>query len=589
MALASKLRLGIFLRRFPLPRAVETASVAASRLSRLGLPSPCCRKRAGRLCSGRGRILLGVQLSWPLAIGGADGLCRIHTGTAIGSHFEDELRPLPEHLGVVNVSPAGICPEVIRQPQAPVENVLEELDAPREWYFDSDTSTIYFSPTDGKAPADTEELFLPQLETIVATRGASQTLPVRNIRLEGLTFSHTLPGFMRPHEPTNGGDWAIRRAAALVLENAEGITVDSCKLTAVEGNGVLLSRYVRNSIVTRSELAGVGDTPLVLLGAADLMDGRTGNYPFGNELSHNYVHHFGVWNRQAAGYFEGLSRRNNVSFNVIHDGPRAGANFNDGFGGGLKFEGNLMFNVVQDTGEHGTTNSWDRAPMIWLDDNEEIANAPETRHIVRNFVFRNSFRGATSNKWCLDKDDGSSNYLEEGNVLIYGAVKDRDGLQRDVVRNLFLYPDKMPFTDTTKTKAAMAFQVSSFQFDSFVNNTVVSDLGEIYEGCGKFTKDPYPKGTPTMTGNTFITPGNPKKPFSAGGCSEGDNFEDWQAAGYDKGSKQSSQAVSGDDAVAMARRWLPPIAGGTTGGAAIGKSSQVELVYDTYSGATMFA
>ena len=31
----------------------------------------------------------------------------------------------------------------------------------------------------------------------------------------------------------------------------------------------------------------------------------------------------------------------------------------DGFGGGLHFEGNLLFNVVQDTGEHGATNSWE--------------------------------------------------------------------------------------------------------------------------------------------------------------------------------------------------------------------------------------
>ena len=31
----------------------------------------------------------------------------------------------------------------------------------------------------------------------------------------------------------------------------------------------------------------------------------------------------------------------------------------------------------------------------------------------------------TSNKWCLDKDDGSSNYEESGNVLLYGAIKDR--------------------------------------------------------------------------------------------------------------------------------------------------------------------
>ena len=58
--------------------------------------------------------------------------------------------------------------------------------------------------------------------------------------------------------------------------------------------------------------------------------------------------------------------------------------------------------------------------MLWLangDDSGELTTAPAMRKISRNFVFRNSFRGPTSNKWCLDKDDGSSNYEESGNVV----------------------------------------------------------------------------------------------------------------------------------------------------------------------------
>ena len=57
---------------------------------------------------------------------------------------------------------------------------------------------------------------------------------------------------------------------------------------------------------------------------------------------------------------------------------------------------------------------------------------------------------------CLDKDDGSSNYEEVGNVLLYGAIKDRDGLWRLAHGNLLVFPELMPFEDTTDTKMAMA-------------------------------------------------------------------------------------------------------------------------------------
>ena len=48
------------------------------------------------------------------------------------------------------------------------------------------------------------------------------------------------------------------------------------------------------------------------------------------------------------------------------------------------------------------TNSWDRQPMLYLDPGTgATVTAPAMRTISRNFVFRNSFRGPTSNKWGL--------------------------------------------------------------------------------------------------------------------------------------------------------------------------------------------
>ena len=48
----------------------------------------------------------------------------------------------------------------------------------------------------------------------------------------------------------------------------------------------------------------------------------------------------------------------------MFNGPRAGINWDDGFGGGNTFERNLLFNWVRETSDHGNFNSWDRLPYI---------------------------------------------------------------------------------------------------------------------------------------------------------------------------------------------------------------------------------
>lgn len=248
------------------------------------------------------------------------------------------------------------------------------------------------------------------------------------------------------------------------------------------------------------------------------------------------------------------------------------ANFNDGFGGGLNFEGNLLFNVVQDTGEHGATNSWDRQPMIWHANGSptgQLTTAPAIRRIARNLVFRNSFRGPTSNKWCLDKDDGSSNYEEEGNVLLYGAIKDRDGLWRKAHGNLLVFPDLMPFEDTTDTKMAMAYQVNGLAYDFFYNNTVVTTRGEIYD-CGGVEGFPldnvsnmhdnqilyFHMENVTTAADSIGTIEEPL-PFIQDGCANVTSFSDWQALGFDHRSTMSTFDGGTDEILQMVARWLP--------------------------------
>ena len=53
-----------------------------------------------------------------------------------------------------------------------------------------------------------------------------------------------------------------------------------------------------------------------------------------------------------------------IQDNVVFNGPRAGINFNDGFGGGTNVTNNLIYNQCRESGDHGAMNSWDRTAYI---------------------------------------------------------------------------------------------------------------------------------------------------------------------------------------------------------------------------------
>jgi hypothetical protein len=57
---------------------------------------------------------------------------------------------------------------------------------------------------------------------------------------------------------------------------------------------------------------------------------------------------------------QALSAKTQVRDNVAFNGPRAAVSFTDGFGGGHVVDGNLFFDFVRETSDHGLFNSWDR-------------------------------------------------------------------------------------------------------------------------------------------------------------------------------------------------------------------------------------
>ena len=78
-----------------------------------------------------------------------------------------------------------------------VENLFEELDVPAEWFFDADEQILYYylNVTDLAG----SEFIASKLDTILSIQG-SQSRPVRNVTITGLTFSHTQTTFTEDYE-----------------------------------------------------------------------------------------------------------------------------------------------------------------------------------------------------------------------------------------------------------------------------------------------------------------------------------------------------------------------------------------------------
>ena len=93
-------------------------------------------------------------------------------------------------------------------------------------------------------------------------------------------------------------------------------------------------------------------------------DGTTGIQPRFINISYNFGHEIGIWEKQSTFYFEGKSCQNYVENNIIFNGPRSGMNKNDGFGGRTMIKKNIIFNTCRESGAHGPINMWSRQPYL---------------------------------------------------------------------------------------------------------------------------------------------------------------------------------------------------------------------------------
>lgn len=99
-----------------------------------------------------------------------------------------------------------------------VENVLEELDAPGEWFYDAQRSLLYLLPNSSLPVLQAAELDVPVLDALVVVNGSAGGPYASGIRFVNLTFTESRVTFLEQYEVPSGGDWSVHRGAALFVQ-----------------------------------------------------------------------------------------------------------------------------------------------------------------------------------------------------------------------------------------------------------------------------------------------------------------------------------------------------------------------------------
>eukprot|EP01043_Picozoa_sp_COSAG02_P002412 COSAG02_NODE_55_length_43887_cov_30.660364_33_plen_712_part_00 len=238
-----------------------------------------------------------------------------------------------------------------------IENVWEALDTQNEWFFDPAEHKLYLIPnaTSGAPPPSTEYIAV-QLETLISMNG-TKAAPVEDITIQGLVFRDAADITMNEWGVPSGGDWGLYRGGAIFIEGAESVTVQHNLLTRLDGNGVFVSGWTRNVTIADNEFSWIADNPMASWGYTNENDGTDGQQPRYTEIKRNYAHEWGHYEKQSSFWSNNKACLVNVENNIMFNAPRAGINFNDGFGGGTNVTSNLIFNQCRESGDHGAMNS----------------------------------------------------------------------------------------------------------------------------------------------------------------------------------------------------------------------------------------
>src|SRR5262249_23872690 len=196
-----------------------------------------------------------------------------------------------------------------------VENALELLDEPGEWYLDRKTGRLYYWPLAGEKP-DEVEAVVAALTDLVRFEGKPQAKRyVEHVQLRGLSFQHAEAWLPR----NDSGDLqaAANVAAAVKGDGVRHCSLTDCEVAHVSGYAVHLAQGCQHNRIAGCRLHDTGAGGIRI--GEDAVREDADRQTHDHTLSDNHIHALGRLFAQAVGVWVGQSFNNRIAHNHIHD------------------------------------------------------------------------------------------------------------------------------------------------------------------------------------------------------------------------------------------------------------------------------
>jgi hypothetical protein len=240
----------------------------------------------------------------------------------------------------------------VAQMPAYIENALELLDEPGEWYFDRPTHTLYYMPRAGEDMSKAE-VIAPRLEKLLEVGGA------HDIRFEGLTFAHATwlrpstnlahpevqsnyiqppdNSFFRPEAekgwvPVNAEQ--VKSPANVVVDASRHIHFERCTFMALGGAALDLQNGSQSNVVRGCRFDDIAANGIQIGGIA-----RQDHHPSSleqivkdNRIVDNVITHVGTDYTSGTGVIAGYTEGTVIAHNEISNIPFGGVSIGWGWG-----------------------------------------------------------------------------------------------------------------------------------------------------------------------------------------------------------------------------------------------------------------
>lgn len=379
-----------------------------------------------------------------------------------------------------------------------VENILEELDQPGEWYLDSQASRLFYWPLpDASQPTEVTAPVLGRVVAVLGDRAAGK--PVQYLRFAGLTFQDT------DYSPDDGCvGYGMGNDGVVYLRDAEQCAIEECAFRNIGKYAVCLAGGHSNT-VHGNDISHTAEGGVLLLRSA------------ANSVCDNHIHHCGwVYKHIGGVILEGAGTDDNViAHNAIHDISRYGISLKDA-GARNRIEFNRVLNTSLETFDTGAIE------VTQQDRNFRSGSVIRNNVVGDSIGYSANGRHSVFMSWGIYLDSFAGGYTVTHNVAYrssHGGVMLQGGKDNRIENNVFV--------DGTNSQV-------------YITNFADNSTGEVFERNIVYYTDPaavllvagrLDENVIHMNRNIYFHAGGPEPIL--GGCA---SFADWQARGFDRNS-----------------------------------------------------